>query len=116
MKRQLIMTIGVTANGWELTKEMVENSLGTFANIPIIYNKKEEYKDYTKGFEDYFKNNQAVGVICSIPNIAIECNNVYADIIMMDDYQYLWKGKFDNWCLEPSKDKKSFKLLSIEVF
>lgn len=46
LKKQLIMTIGMTQNDWELTKEMVENSTDSFANAPIVLNKKAEFKDY----------------------------------------------------------------------
>jgi len=116
LEKQLIMTIGMTANNWEVTKEMVENSIGTFKNIPIMWNKKSEFKNYNdENFNNYEKLS-IIGYICTEPNIQIEDNNVYADIFILAEYSDLWKGKFDNWCLQPSDDKKSFKLCSIEVF
>lgn len=110
------MTIGETQNNWTLTREMVENSLDSFANKPIVWNKQQEFKDY-RNMEDY-KNCQVIGMISSEPNIQIGIDEVYADIIIMDKYVDvdLWKGKFDNWCMQIDFDKKSFVLDSIEVF
>ena len=36
LEKQLIMTIGMTENNWGLTKEMVENSIKSFHNVPIV--------------------------------------------------------------------------------
>lgn len=114
LKNQLIMTIGETPNGWTLTREMVENSLDSFANKPIVWNKKQEFKDY-RNMEDY-KSCQVIGIISSEPNIQIGIDEVYVDIVIKDEYADLWKGKFDNWCMQIDFDKKSFILDSIEVF
>lgn len=117
LEKQLIMTIGITANNWELTKEMVENSLDSFYLVPIVWNKRQEFKTYRDDyFTDYFEKCIAVGCISDCKRIEIVGNEVYADIVVRDEYNYLWKGKFDNWCIQPSDDKKSFKLCSIEVF
>lgn len=114
LNKQLIMTIGMTQNNWELTKEMVENSIESFKCAPVVWNKKQEYKNYNGNMDDY-KNEKVIGMVLS-NDIIIEDNNVYADIVIIDAYADLWKGKFDNWCITLSDDKKSFKLLSIEVF
>jgi hypothetical protein len=116
LEKQLIMTIGITQNGWELTKEMINNSINTFAQAPIVLNSRQEYKNYNNPFEDYLNNCTVIGVISSTPNIIIEENNVYADILLWEHKKNFWKDKFDNWCIEVSDDKKSFKLQSIEVF
>jgi hypothetical protein len=114
LEKQLIMTIGMTQNNWELTREMVENSLNSFPNEPIIWNKNQEFKDYTD-MKNY-NNNLLIGMICEDANIVIEENNVYADIFVYDKYLELWKGKFDNWCIQFNDGWKLFKLDSIEVF
>ena len=115
LKNQLIMTIGEVPNGWTLSKEMIMNSLDTYANKPIVWNKKQEFKDY-RDMENY-KNNQVIGMILEEPNLKITDKEVYADIMIMNDnHKHLWTGKFDNWCITISDDKKSFELESIEVF
>jgi hypothetical protein len=120
LEKQLVMTIGITQNNWELTKEMVENSLESFPGKPIIFNKKQEWKDYTTEEFDqkYLSEEKIIGMICNEPNIIIENNNVYADIILFKKYpeNNLWKGKFDNWCIQLNDNKMAFNLVSIEVF
>jgi hypothetical protein len=115
LKKQLIMTIGMTQNNWELTKEMVKNSIKTFQGVPIVWNKQQEFKDYTGDMKDY-KNEMVIGMILENGRVCIEDNNVYADIFLIEGYRHLWKDKFDNWCIQFSDDKKSFILESIEVF
>ena len=115
LKKQLIMTIGMTQNNWELTKKMVENSLNTFRNAPIVWNYQQEFKDYTGDMEGY-KEQKVIGVILDDSEIVIEDDNVYADIFLYEDYNHLWKDKFDNWCIQVDDDKNAFKLCSIEVF
>jgi len=117
LENQLIMIIGMTQNNWELTKEMVENSLETFHLRPIVWNKKQEFKDYTGDYiEDYFKNCATIGCLGGCEDIKIIGNEVYSTMVIKDEYLDLWKGKFDNWCIEINDDKKSFRLDSIEVF
>lgn len=111
---QLIMTIGKTQNDFEFTREMVENSIGTFKNAPIVWNKKEKFKDYRDNNIENYNNLVVIGVILDEP--IISDNNIYANIFIIDKYKDLWKGKFDNWCINLNEDKKSFKLFSIEVF
>jgi hypothetical protein len=114
LEKQLIMIIGMTQNNWELTREMIDNSLDSFANKPIVWNEKQNFKDY-RDMENY-KQCKVIGMICEEANILIENNNVYADILLFDRCCGEWKGKFDNWRLTIDNDWKSFKLDSIEVF
>lgn len=116
LKKQLIMRIGLTQNNWELTEQMVRNSLETFRGVPIVWNQKEEFKDYSGDMKDY-KKEKVIGMVLVDGDIIIEENKVYADIILLhDEYRYLWKGKFDNWCILLNEDGSAFKLYSIEVF
>lgn len=112
--QQLIMTLGMTQNNWELTKEAVENSINSFANVPIVWNKQQEYKNYSDT-SDYLQN-RVIGFISSEPYINIIDNNVYADIFIKDEYDYLWQGRFDNWCIQFDDNMDNFKLFSIEIF
>jgi hypothetical protein len=119
LEQQLIMTIGETANEWTLTKEMVEASLDTFGNVPIVLNDKAKFKNYLDENFSHYGDLTVIGYIDSVPDVFIEGNDVYADIIIFDRHKDLWKGKFDNWCLQ-MKDNKNwslgFELVSIEVF
>jgi len=116
LEKQLIMTIGMTENNWELTREMIENSLESFYNAPIVWNEKSEYKDYNN--IDNYKNCKVIGIIPENSKIVIEDNNVYADIKLFKEYSKmdLWKDKYNNWCILFDDSKIKFKLESIEVF
>lgn len=114
-KKQLIMTIGMTYNRFELTREMIENSIDTFAYKPIVLNKKAKLKDYRNlTIEDYINKTHVIGCILKTPNIIIEDNNVYADIYIFDEDVKSWNGKFDNWSIILNNDR--FELNGIEVF
>lgn len=112
LEQQLIMSIGVTNNGWELTESMVRNSIGNFNGAPIIYNKDSNFKNYN----DLSKYNENTVIGTIVDNVNIVGNNVYADIYLFEKYSHLWKGKFDNWCVQFDTDKEGFLLCSIEVF
>jgi hypothetical protein len=116
LKQQLIMTIGETQNGWTLTKEVVKNSIDTFSNRPIIWNREQEFRDYSDKNIKNYKNNIVIGAILDHPNVQIYGNDVYADIVILSKYRHLWIGKFDNWCIQFNDNKSSFDLFSIEVF
>jgi len=117
LEKQLIMIIGMTENKWELTKEMIENSIKSFHNAPILWNKTHNNKDYNN--IDNYKECKVIGIIPENSKIIIEGNNVYADISLFEEYGGidLWKGKFDNWCIQFDRnDNSKFVLISIEVF
>ena len=86
LEKQLIMIIGMTQNDWELTKTMVENSVNSFPNAPIVWNKKSEFKNYNDDLNNkYLGLCETIGMICEDSNIHIENNFVYADIIIYDE-------------------------------
>ena len=122
LEKQLIMTIGMTENNWELTKGMVENSIKSFYNALIVWNKthnndNNDNIDYNN--IDNYRDCKIIGIIPKNSKIIIEGNNVYADISLFEEYNGidLWKGKFDNWCIQFDKnDENKFVLNSIEVF
>jgi hypothetical protein len=117
LKRQLIMNIDKTQNDFEITKEMVFNSMESFINKPIVYNKKQEFKDYSEDNLSIYKDRTIViGII--IGNIEVTDTEVLADIMIRDDFKDLWKGKYDNWCIDypVDNDKNKFEFLSVEVF
>lgn len=113
IKHALIMNIGETENGYiTITKEAVLNSIKTFEYKPIVYNKNQAFRDYRESNFDNYKNELIIGHI--LGNVEVTDKEVFADIIVKDEYKDLWKDKYDNWCIQDNKS--GFELLSIEVF
>jgi hypothetical protein len=116
IEKALIMNIGKTLNAFALSKKMVENSLDSFNNKnPIECNRQQEFKDYSdKNFDNYGKE-IVIGYI--VPETTcIDGDKVLADLFIIDEYVDLWKGEYDNWCIQFNDDKSKFELVSIEVF
>ena len=102
LKKQLIMNIGKTENDFVVTEEAVKNSLDSFIHKPIVR---------------YEKDGSSIVIGCIHDNVYIENNSVYADILLLDSYKDMWKGKYDNWGIILDDDNnKSFKLDYVEVF
>ena len=111
----LIMDIMETQNGFEITREMVENSLESFINAPIVYNKKQQTTNYRdEEFQNYYDKNIVIGFVSEVINII--GNKVLANIYIRDEYVDLWKGKYDNWCIQFNEGKTAFTVFSIEIF
>ena len=116
LKQQLIMRIGETKNGFKLTKKMVLNSIYSFSSVPIIWNQNSNFKDYNDT-NKYIETQTIIGFLLEEPNITIKGNNVYADIIIIDNITNYWNGRFDNWCIQFDENiNDKFELFSIEVF
>jgi hypothetical protein len=107
IEKALIMNIGKTANDFNLTKEMVLNSIESFKNKPIIYNKQQELKHCTEDI--------VIGFILE-KEVKVTDLEVFADIFVFDEYKNLWDGKYNNWSIQLSDSENKFQLLSIEVF
>lgn len=115
IENALVMNIMMTQNGLDITKEMVENSLESFKHTPIVHNPQGEFNDYTnENIDNYDKRTETIGIILEPAHI--ENDEVYAKIAIWDRYENLWHGKYDNWCIVLTEDKKSFVVDSIEVF
>lgn len=113
IERALIMNIGKTQNDYiTITKEAVLNSLESFINKPIVYNKNQEFTDYRENNFDNYKNELVIGYI--VGNIEVTDTEVFADIVIKDEYIHLWKDKYDNWCIQDNKT--SFEFVSVETF
>lgn len=114
-QRAVIMELGETANGLNITKEMILSSINTFSMKPIVFNDREVLKDYTNDeIVDKFNNENVIGLIRG--GVEIVGNEVYAEILILDKYVDKWKGKYDNWCIQLNEDKTKFELISIECF
>ena len=121
LNKQIVMHIMKDANGFDMTRELVENSRESFPLKPIMYNQQGKFKEYDRNMKDkmlsehYLNNTQIIGCICS-DSITIEDNTVYADIFIFESQLSKWNGKYDNWQIQLSDDNKSFELCAIEVF
>jgi hypothetical protein len=116
IKNVKIMSIGETINGFEITKDMIEKSIDTFPNAPVVWNKEQELRDYTNDIDiQIFNESHTIGIVGS-GNIVIKDDGVYADLIIADWHMNKWKNKCDNWMIQLEDDKQSFKFCSVEVF
>lgn len=110
--QMVLMKKGVTDNGFEITEEMILNSLDSFKNKPIVLNQNQFLKDYTDNNNvTKFNDENCIGVINSAEYID---DKVIGDVVYFrDDFG---QEEFDNWQIELSEDKKSFNYCSCEVF
>lgn len=108
----ILMRKGITDNGFEITEEMILNSLGSFIHKPIVLNETQFLKDYTNDeIVTKFNKDHCIGVINSAQYIN---DKVIGDVTYYKG-EY-GKDKFDNWQIELSQDKKSFTYCSCEIF
>ncbi len=116
IKDAVIMHIMKTANGLDITREMVESSIDTFEKSPIIHNPGFIIKDYTEANKgNYNKETYAIGYIMTKPYII--GNEVRADIMILDEFQHLWNGHYDNWSITlDAKQYNGFQFSALEVF
>ena len=68
IKNALIMNIMMTENGLNITKEMVKNSLESFINVPVVYNSRGDFKDYTDAdWAEFVAKNEGVRTAEEMP-------------------------------------------------
>lgn len=110
----MLMDVMTTANGLEITEEMILNSLDSFINKPVVLNLNQECKDYNdKEMVNNFNKEKTIGVI-----IEAEYNRGLKQVagnVIWYDVQHI-KYKYDNWQIEVSDDGMSFCLNCVEVF
>lgn len=96
----------------EITKTMIEKSINTFKNAPVIYNPNQELSDYRDCWVvNRFYNEKVVGMII---NSKIIENQIIGEVFWYDKF-YI-REKYDNWCISLSEDKSEFRLLGVEIF
>lgn len=122
VKNFKLMEVGVTPNGFEITKEMIENSLSTFANKPIVYNEQEKLKDYRDDeIVEKFNEEFCIGGIQD--DVVFENNIVTATVFFFDDLfeniidsSVFEKTERDNWQITVSENGKGFVYAACELF
>jgi hypothetical protein len=122
VKTFILMEVAITPNGVEITSKMIENSLSTFANKPIVYNKQEKLKDYrddeiVKSFNEEF----CIGYIQD--DVVFENNIVTATVFFLDDLfeniidsSVFEKNGKDNWQIIVNENGKGFVYAACELF
>lgn len=110
-----LMTIGISDSGINITKEMVENSIDTFIDKPVVLNYNQEVSDYRGLDIDKWNKERTVGIITSIE---IKENKVLGDVIWYDE-KYI-KNKYDNWQIsfeeKHREDNDNFNFRCVEVW
>ena len=122
VKNFKLMKVGIVPNGFEITKEMIENSLSTFANKPIVYNNQGKLNDY-RDDEIVEKFNKELCIGCIQDDVVFKDNIVTATVLFYDDNlkdtiesSVFEKTKHDNWQITVSEDGKSFIYSACELF
>ncbi|HBH1338258.1 TPA: hypothetical protein KRL47_001316 [Clostridioides difficile] len=95
----------------EITKEMLEKSIHSFKNAPVIYNPNQELSDYRDAdrVNDFYKD-KVVGIIM---DVAMVDNQVIGKILWYDNCHI--KEKYDNWYISLSDDKSEFILKGVKI-
>lgn len=122
VKNFILMEVGVVPNGFEITKEMIENSLSTFANKPIIYNNQGKLNDY-RDDKIVEKFNKELCIGCIQDDVVFKDNIVTATVFFFDelfeniiDNSVFEKNTRDNWQITLPSDGKSFIYTACELF
>lgn len=108
----ILMKVGKVPNGFEITEDMILNSLDTFVNAPVILNKNGERKDYINQDEvKEFNIDHTVGVIT---NVKFETGKVLGSVTWYKEECRC--DEYNNWQIDIADDKKSFVYSCAEVF
>lgn len=111
-----IMKAGKTKNSFELSEDIIEESVihQTFDNAPIVFNEKQNFKDYRDDDEvEKFIRKNVIGVV--LPDtVSFNGVDVTADVMLQEEFAN--RTHFDNWCIDYDKDKPYFVYQSCELF
>ena len=96
----------------EITREMVDNSIDTFVDKPVVYNPNQELKDYTndKIVKDFYCDN----VVGFITGVKIVDKQVIGEVIWYNDI-YI-RDKYNNWNIQLTDDRSEFVFCGVEIF
>lgn len=96
----------------EITREMVDNSIYTFVDKPVVYNPNQELKDYTN--DKAVKNFYCDNVVGFITGAKIVGNQIVGEVIWYSDV-YI-RDKYNNWNIQLSDDRSEFVFCGVEIF
>lgn len=109
--KMIVMEIGNSPN-IPLSREVIENSLHTFINAPIVAT-DGKFRDYT---DESNINTMVENCACGfIKSVKIVGDNVVADCLFRNE-KYI-KDMYDNWCIyDMIRDGNSFSFGHVEVY
>ena len=117
-REMILMEAMRTGNNLAITEEQILNSLDSFIDKPVILNKKQEMKDYTKNLKQLNKEH-TIGIIKTAKydkntKQVIGIVQIYKD----KDYYKYFKPKYDNWQItfENNDDYNKFNFIAVEIF
>ena len=116
-KEMILMDAMKTENNFDITEEQILNSLDSFIDKPVVLNKNQEMKDYTKDLKQFNKE-RAIGLIKTAKYDKGTKQVVgIVQIYKNKDYYKYFKPKYDNWQItfENNGDNK-FEFDAVEIF
>ena len=116
-REMILMEAMRTENNLDITEEQILNSLDSFINKPVVLNKNQEIKDYSKDLKQLNKEN-AIGIIKTVRYDKNRKQVIgIVQIYKNKDYYKYFKPKYDNWQItfENNNDNK-FEFNAVEIF
>ena len=117
-REMILMEAMRTENNLDVTEEQILNSLDSFIDKPVVLNKKQEIKDYTKDLKQLNKEH-AIGII-KTAKYDKDTKQVIGivQIYKNKDYYKYFKPKYDNWQItfENSVNDNKFEFIAVELF
>ena len=117
-KEMILMKAMRTENNLDITENQILNSLDSFINKPVVLNKNQEMKDYSKDLKQLNKEH-TIGIIKSVKydkntKQVIGIVQIYRN----KDYYKYFKPKYDNWQITFEKNVKDnkFEFNAVEFF
>ena len=117
-REMVLMNVMRTENNFDITEEQILNSLNSFINKPVVLNKNQEMKDYTKNLKQLNKE-YAIGLI-KTAKYDKDAKQVIGivQIYKNEDYYKYFKPKYDNWQItfENNVNDNKFEFNAVEFF
>ena len=119
-KEMILMNAMRTENNFDITEELILNSLDSFIDKPVVLNKKQEIKDYRIKDEDLKQLNKerTIGIIKTAKydkNTKQVIGIVH--IYKVEDYYNYFKPKYDNWQITFENNiNDKFEFIAVELF
>ena len=110
----VLMRVETTANGLEVTEEMILNSLDTFTGKPVVLNKNQEFRDYSDDeIVKEFQRENCIGVITDAKYN--KDNKVVLGLVTYNSNEYD-NCCYDNWIIDYETGDDRFIFSAVEVF
>ena len=120
-REMILMNAMRIENNFDITEELILNSLDSFIDKPVVLNKKQEIKDYKIKEEDLKQLNKerTIGIIKTVRYDKNRKQVIgIVQIYKNKDYYKYFKLKYDNWHItfENSVNDNKFEFIAVELF